>query len=293
VPEGDHVSVVAPAGKGKSLLVLALAVAAARGRPEFIGRGLNLTGRVLFVDMENSADDWAERLTALGVTPADVGQLAERLLALHLPPLRGLDTHRGASELLAVLDAYGIGAGDLLVLDSTQRVTEGDENSNDTIRKLYNLSGAELKRRGVTVIRTDNTGWTADHERGASAKRDDVGYSWLLLPDDRDPERFTLRQTKQRSASSGDGWFTFRRRRDGAGRLEFVPAQSGLPELLAAARDLLESLGVPEGAGVNRAWQAVRQAKDEQGDGPLFVGMTKNIIERAQAERGRSVEVVP
>ncbi len=165
VPEGDHVSLVAPSGEGKSLLALALVLALLRGRHEFIGRPLNFSGRVLYVDLENSEDDWSERLRDLGITPANVCQLNGKLLVLHMPQLNGLDTVAGAAELAQALDTHGIGAGDLLVLDSTQRVTVGDENSNDTMRRLYLGAVLPLKRRGVTVIRTDNTGWNKSRER--------------------------------------------------------------------------------------------------------------------------------
>ncbi|GAA4817135.1 AAA family ATPase [Nocardioides caeni] len=291
VPEGDHVSIVAPAGAGKSLLVLALAVAAVRGAETFAGRALSLTGRVFYVDMENSADDWSERLTDLGVTPENVGELS-RLLVFHLPRLRGLDTEAGARDLLALLDSYDARAGDVLVLDSTQRVTEGDENSNDTLRRLYVHTSAEVKRRGLTVIRTDNTGWDRTRERGASNKRDDVGYSWLLTPDEREPGVFTLTEGKRRGRPGAVGGPLTIRRHMVGGVLRFDPARSTYGETLAHARALLAELGVPESAGMNKAWTSVREAKAEHGDGPRFAGMTRAVVERAQSERGRSVEVV-
>ena len=113
-----------------------------------------------------------------------------------------------------------------MVLDSTQRVTEGEENSNDTIRKLYNLTSAELKRRGLTVIRTDNTGHDKSRARGASAKRDDVGYSWMLMPDEKDPELFALVRSKKRAAVKDAGAILFRRSTDADGLLSFALATS-------------------------------------------------------------------
>ncbi|WP_281966299.1 AAA family ATPase [Serinicoccus marinus] len=199
VPTGDSASIVAPGGTGKSLLVLSLCLAAISGQEEFVGRALDFDGRVLYVDMENSEDDWAERLTDLGWTQDTVRPLAGRLIPLSLPPLRGLDTEAGAGQLRGLAEAHQIGAGDLLVLDSTQRVTEGDENSNDTVRALYNHTSSWLKARKVTVLRTDNTGWDTGRERGASSKRDDVGYSLLLKPVDARSGRFSLVNTKHRA----------------------------------------------------------------------------------------------
>lgn len=219
VPVGDQASIVAPGGTGKSLLVLALCMAAVAGRKDFIGRALDFDGRVLYVDMENSEDDWAERLRDLGWDHESIAAVLDRFIPLSLPPLRGLDTREGAEQLKAVVRAYGIGKGDLLVLDSTQRVTEGEENSNDTLRSLYNLTSAWLKGAGITVLRTDNTGWDDSRERGASAKRDDVGYALLLKPVK--PGTFRLINTKHRSKGTADA-LTFVRGTDKRGRLVFT-----------------------------------------------------------------------
>lgn len=222
IPVGDQASIVAPGGTGKSLLTLALCMAAVSGQVDFIGRSLDFAGRVLYVDMENSEDDWAERLGSLGWTQESIRKVADRFIPLSLPPLRGLDTAKGAEQLKSIVSAYNICKGDLLVLDSTQRVTEGEENSNDTLRALYNLTSAWLKSAGITVIRTDNTGWDNSRERGASAKRDDVGYALLLEPVGAKKDgAFRLKNTKHRAKGSADA-LKFIRGTDGNGRLVFT-----------------------------------------------------------------------
>lgn len=301
IPEGDQASLVAPAGEGKSLLALALSLAAVRGQSSFIGRSIHLPGRgrVLYVDMENSEDDWADRLTALGVTPAELPRLAQRFLPLSLPALPGLDTQAGGRALMAVLDTYEVGAGDLLVLDSTQRVTSGEENSNDTMRALYLHTTTALKRRGVTVLRTDNTGWNGEHERGASSKRDDVGYSILLRRDKRDRDVFTLEQTKSRGAVNGLSAKVTFRRHTVAGRLRFDTERDQFATHVEAVKDLLAVLGVDIETGVNAAWETVKQAKADadNGVGALalgeFDGITQELVRTAQRERREPVEVVP
>jgi RecA-family ATPase len=206
VPEGDHVSIVAPGGTGKSLLALALSIAAVRGATEFIGRQLGFAEgrRVLYLDKENSEEDWRERLNTFGVTMENAAEYwGKTFIPLSFPAIGGLDTAEGAKTLLDVLDVYGIGRGDVLVLDSTQRVTDGPENDNDTMRALYDVV-EELKRRGITVIRTDNTGKDTERgARGASAKNDDVGYSWLLERRGR-TDQFTLKNTKFRGLGNGE-----------------------------------------------------------------------------------------
>jgi hypothetical protein len=220
------------------------------------------------------------------VTPENVGELS-RLLVFHLPRLRGLDTAEGARDLLALLDAYDARPGDVLVLDSTQRVTEGEENSNDTMRRLYVHTSAEVKRRGLTVVRTDNTGWDRTRERGASNKRDDVGYSWLLAADEHDPDVFTLREAKRRGRpGAAGGPLTFRRHTVG-GVLSFDAARSTFGDLLADARALLDSLDVPHDAGVHRAWEAVQDARRTAEDAgePFPAWAKREVIRKAQSER--------
>jgi len=182
IPVGAAVAVVAPAGTGKSLLVLALMVAVARGDRAFAG--LRITNRRVFlVDMENTEDDLAERFRDLGVDAGEVEKL-DNLVFIHLPKMAALDTPAGGSELEAALDAYDIHAGDVVVLDSTQRVLAGKENDSDTIRAYYLCTGIRLKRRGITVIRTDNTGKDLDRgARGTSGKRDDVDVELFMTMD--------------------------------------------------------------------------------------------------------------
>ena len=261
VPTGDHASFVAPPGVGKSLLTLALCLALVRGEESFIGLALSFgpDARVLYIDMENSEDDWAERLRDLGMTQHEARTLlGTRFLPLSLPRLGGLDTARGAEALMAVIDAYGVKDDDLVVLDSTQRVTEGEENSNDTMRKLYGHTVVELKRRNLTVIRTDNTGWDKTRERGASGKRDDVGYAWLMKPDD-DPETFTLIQSKKRSRGTA-GAFTFRRETDEGGRLRFVPTADSFDVSVGRLMAVLDELGIDRSAGERKVKEALTNA---------------------------------
>lgn len=294
IPDGDHVSLVAPAGVGKSLLVLSLSVDLARGADEFIGRRVDFDGRVMVVDMENSDDDLSERLTDLGVTPDNAPDIADRLLLMHLPPLAGLDTEQGAKDLLTVLDAYGLGKGDLLILDSTQRLTEGEENSNDTMRALYRRIVTPLKRLGITVIRTDNTGHSAgDRARGASAKKDDVGVSLLLKPAD-DPDLLTLETTKHRAKGAGAGTLRFRRESDDNGILRFVPITAANAAAgVGLASLLLDDLKVPATAGRRAAVNAVKAAKEAaEGRGESFPSVSYRTIEQAQDARKASAALI-
>jgi hypothetical protein len=125
IPEKAAVALVAPAGVGKSLLLLALAVAITIGHRAFAGLRIS-NRRVLLIDMENTEDDLAERFQSLGVTADDAAKL-DGLVYQHLPMLPPLDTPAGGQALLALVDGYDIRAGDVVILDSIQRLTIGKE----------------------------------------------------------------------------------------------------------------------------------------------------------------------
>lgn len=269
IPAGASVSLVSPAGVGKSLLALALSLAVARGEPEFAGLRIPRQRRVLYVDQENTLSDVAERLEALGVRE-DVPALAY----LSLTPLGALDTEAGGAQLAEVLDLHGLGRGDVAVLDSMQRVIDGPENDSDTLRAFYRYTALELKRRGVTVLRLDNTGKdSARGARGTSSKRDDVDVELVMTRDTTDPGHlFNIAVEKARipdvqSVSLG-------REEDDAGVLRFTTAGDPYRRELAACLADLADRGIPTSAGADRVWSEV---KDGQ--------FTRSLVRAAVRER--------
>lgn len=178
IAAGSSVALVAPAGHRKSLVLLALALAVARGDEAFAGMTIPRARRVLYLDMENTEDDLRERLLSFGVSLHD--QLANFLL-VSLPSMEPLDTAKGGADFTEAVDAFGLEAGDVVVLDSYQRITQAGENDSDTTRGYYRHTGVRLKARGLTVIRTDNTGKDVSRgARGSSGKRDDVDVEYLM-----------------------------------------------------------------------------------------------------------------
>ncbi|MDO5495805.1 MAG: hypothetical protein Q4G64_08835, partial [bacterium] len=156
---------------------------------------------------------------------------------------------------------------------------------------------AELKRRGLTVLRTDNTGHEGTRARGASAKRDDVGASWLLRPDEHTPGVFSLVPTKRRSAPGRSGALTFRRHTDEAGLLHFDPVEgAGAPtfgQRLHEARVLLDRIGVPRDSGQRKAREAgMEELRRMEAAGEPVPPISARDLERAQKERRLVIEVV-
>ncbi|UTX34219.1 AAA family ATPase [Micrococcus luteus] len=254
IPAGTSVSLVAPAGTGKSLLLLALALDVARGRDDFAGLAIDRQRRVLIVDMENTPEDYAERLGALGVTQANAHELAGRFDVIDLPRLAPLDTATGGAELAEILDEYGLEAGDVVVLDSFQRVTEGPENDADTARAFYRHTGAMLKARGMTVVRTDNTGKdAAKGARGTSSKKDDVDVELILTRDGRSGE---LSITTGKVRVTGISPLVITRSTDG-GRLTYSAGEHIISGQRTAARLAILDLDLA-GSGQDAAWKAIR-----------------------------------
>ena len=169
----------ASAKSGKSLLLLELAAALATGRPV-----LNLPKRdpipVLYIDYEMTGADIRDRLEAFGYSKDDNMQHLHYVL---LPSIGGLDTKAGADIVIAAVTQKNI---QLVIIDTTARAVEGEENDADTLRAFYRWSGVALKSLGVTWVRADHAGKdSAKGQRGSSAKNDDVDVVW----------RFTKRNT--------------------------------------------------------------------------------------------------
>jgi 5S rRNA maturation endonuclease (ribonuclease M5) len=172
-------------GIGKSLLALSMAVDIAK-------RGLP----VVYVDDENRIQDTVERLRAFGCHPKELDSLFMYSFA-GLPPL---DTPEGGKHLTAVAEHD---QAKLVVLDTTSRMVEGDENAASTYLQLYRCSLVPLKGRGMCVLRLDHPGKDdAKGMRGSSAKVGDVDTIWRLT--EASGDKFFLLREKSRSDHGQD-----------------------------------------------------------------------------------------
>jgi len=174
LPARRSVAIYSAPKVGKSLLLLEFAVAVSRAE-EFLDYTPQRRYRVLYVDFENDPrGDVRSRLQAMGYGPGDL----DHLDYLSFPAMAGLDTERGATELLEAVKAYG---SEVVVIDTVSRAVAGKENDNDTWLAMYRHTGLALKRAGVAVIRLDHTGKDeAKGTRGGSAKSGDVDAIWKL-----------------------------------------------------------------------------------------------------------------
>lgn len=182
-------------GVGKSLLVLDLVL-------EIMREGR----KVLVLDEENRVNEVVERLEKFGVSKPDE---LENLTWFSFPQLPPLDTPEGGEHLVALADVY---EPDLIIMDTTTRMIEGDENSANTWLQLYRNSLAPVKQRGIAALRLDHQGKDPTKgQRGSSAKDGDVDTIWRLkFTDD---GMFALEREKSRSGH-GEDWLLIRRLED-------------------------------------------------------------------------------
>lgn len=166
--KGRQTALYAPAKTGKSLVTLAVVAALAAGEP-ILGRPAQPPRNVLYIDLEMTPSDLHERLDGLGYGPhTDLSHLHYA----SLPSLPPLNTAAGAAVLLELATAVNAEA---VVIDTTSRAIDGDENDSAPYRDFARHTGLALKAAGIAALRTDHAGKDKDRgQRGSSAKNDDV-----------------------------------------------------------------------------------------------------------------------
>jgi len=179
IARGRQTALFAVAKEGKSYIALACVAALATGKPIF-GRPAQDQVHVLYLDYEMTAADLMERLDNLGYTRED------NLTHLHyalIPSLPPLNTYEGAAAVMKLVE---LTQAQVVVIDTTGRAVEGEENSADTYREFARTTGLALKGAGIALLRTDHAGkdkGKTQGQRGSSAKNDDVDIVYHLQRD--------------------------------------------------------------------------------------------------------------
>ena len=171
IAEGEVTRIFAQAKVGKSLLVLECAAGLATGRGA-LGYAAVERVPVIYVDQENTPDDWKTRLADMGYGPDDDWSDFYWFSFQSWPPL---DTAAGGGALLRVVQDRG---ARLVVLDTQSKFLEGEEDKAFTGAAFYRHTLLPLKRLGVAVVVFDHAGNDAAKPRGSSSKRDDVDTAW-------------------------------------------------------------------------------------------------------------------
>jgi hypothetical protein len=198
--------------------------------------------------------DLYERLEQFGYTEED--DLSHLHYAL-IPSLPPLNTAEGASAIMRLCE---LTKAEVVVIDTTGRAIEGEENSADSYREFARTTGLALKRAGIACVRTDHAGKDGGKkhgQRGSSAKNDDVDIVYRL---DKTDDGLMLVRTHTRISwvpdkidlivEDIDDITTIRQR---------TRATKGWTAQEINLAKHLDTLGIPKNAGVNEAQRIAKE----------------------------------
>lgn len=177
IEKKQRVSVTAPAGAMKSLVLLNLACT--------LGLGLDTLGHtkepisVMYLDYENGADDILDRVQSMGFTIEQLDSPECKLHIIHMPGAAygWLDKAEGGLKLAAHAKALN---AELVIVDTLSKVTQGEENANETYRDVMIYTSNVLQEEGISILFLDHTGHAGNRARGASAKPQNVDVSFVV-----------------------------------------------------------------------------------------------------------------
>jgi hypothetical protein len=254
IAKGRQTALFAGAKTGKSWLTLNVTAALATGKP-ILGQPAQPPVHVLYLDYEMIESDLYERLEQFGYTEDDDLSHLHYALIPNLPPL---NTTEGASAVMKLVE---LTKAEVVVIDTTGRAIDGEENSADSYREFARTTGLSLKRANIACIRTDHAGKDGGKkqgQRGSSAKNDDVDIVYRL---DKSDDGLTLKRTHTRISwvpetvslvvEDFDDIISIRLR---------SKEQRGWTVKEIAIANRLDELGFPQDIGVN---EVIRQLKDQ------------------------------
>ena len=254
IAKGRQTALFAGAKTGKSWLTLNVTAALATGKP-ILGQPAQPPIHVLYLDYEMIESDLYERLEQFGYTEDDDLSHLHYALIPNLPPL---NTTEGASAIMKLVE---LTKAEVVVIDTTGRAIDGEENSADSYREFARTTGLSLKRSNIACIRTDHAGKDGGKkqgQRGSSAKNDDVDIVYRL---DKSDDGLTLKRTHTRISwvpetvslvvEDFDDIISIRLR---------SKEQRGWTVKEIAIANRLDELGFPQDIGVN---EVIRQLKDQ------------------------------
>ena len=254
IAKGRQTALFAGAKTGKSWLTLNVVAALASGKP-ILGQPAQPPIHCLYLDYEMIESDLYERLEQFGYTEDDDLSHLHYALIPNLPPL---NTTEGASAIMKLVE---LTKAEVVVIDTTGRAIDGEENSADSYREFARTTGLALKRSNISCIRTDHAGKDGGKkqgQRGSSAKNDDVDIVYRL---DKSDDGLTLKRTHTRISwvpetvnlvvEDFDDIITIRLR---------TKEQRGWTVKEIGIANRLDELGFPINIGIN---EVMRQLKDQ------------------------------
>jgi len=245
---GRWTAKVAPAKLGKSTLELHIAHSLARGLSPFLGTRQPPID-VLYLDGEMGELDVLERLEALDLAPSDLPHL-------HYTDLfpKG-DTVQGGAAIVSTALALKVA---VVILDGINAFITGAEKDDSPWRALFEHTVAPLKRAGIAVLSTDNTGKDITlSARGSSAKLDKADAIIMLKRTD---DGLNLRTTHQRTSGYLRTLDLAMTGLSGDEPINYRQTSSAWPAGTHDAVALLDSLGIPIDNGRERTRAVLKAA---------------------------------
>ena len=174
IARGRQTALFAGAKTGKSWITLNIIAALATGKP-ILGQPAQPPVHTLYLDYEMTQADLMERLEQFGYTEDDDYSHLHYALIPSLPPL---NTYEGATALTKLCE---LTKAQVVIIDTTGRAIEGEEDKADSYRAFARTTGLALKKAGIALVRTDHAGKKVGQgQRGSSAKNDDVDIVYRL-----------------------------------------------------------------------------------------------------------------
>ena len=277
--QGRAHALFAGAKSGKSFVVLAGIAALTTGKP-FLNMPAGTPKHVLYLDYEMTPEDLLDRLEGFGYGPDDDLTHLHYASLPHLPPL---DTEEGGELLLkAAIDLRC----EFVVIDTTSRAIEGEENESTTIRNFYRHTGLRLKQAGIGWVRLDHAGKDgAKGQRGTSAKNDDVDVVWKLARTD---TGHVLEATHRRMSWVPEKVIVEVTDTDGITSFQIPTTAIAWPEGTADLAAKLDAAGVPLDYGSRRTR---KEYSIVAADKKMLAALRYRKIEHTRREREATIDV--
>lgn len=245
-PVGSAAMLSAGAKQGKSEFILYGCIQVARGIHPWTGQPIT-PRRIAYIDLEMTIGNVQSRLLDFGVP---YGERIANMLYYIQPAVGFLDNKESATRLVAEMVRQRV---DAVVIDTTARVLEGDENEANTIAALDNYFTYPLKGYGIATLRSDHTGKDETRgARGSSAKNSGPDVIWKM----KRLERGAKLEGMHRQSLVPHELYLVRLDDGDTTRYEIAPLDEQMldEEKDAEALAWMESVGLPADLGANAAF---------------------------------------